>query len=67
MASLGWPSYRPGQVRQLRAVAKRLHIRCAGCNGMEYSTTGSNQYYLRLKCARCEVLLANPRIPRSVG
>ena len=67
MAGRGWPAYRPGQVRQMKAVARRLQIRCPGCSGAEYSTTGSNQFYLRLKCARCETLLANPRVPRSLG
>ena len=33
MAGRGWPAYRPGQVRQMKAVARRLQIRCPGCSG----------------------------------
>ena len=63
MAARRWPPRLQAQVQLLEDVGRRLHIRCPGCNGIDYSTTGSNQFYLRLKCARCKVLLANPRVP----
>ena len=60
----GMPPITRSMATQLVPVATAVGVKCPRCveTTQQFSTAGSNQFYLRLKCGRCGMLLARPHV-----